>query len=346
MKNVIGLFLKLVSIDSPSDHEQDMIIYVKNWLDKIGLEYKIDNKNNIFAKNRGIGRPLLFCVHLDTVEPGQGIKPVIKNGVIKSTGKTILGADNKAAVTALMSALEEYLEKEKNPKSFELLFTVGEETGNGLDNFNFNHIKSKYGFVFDSLQPIGSLILRSPFICSFKAEFKGKASHSSTPEKGINALLPAIKALSKIKVGKLDDGETTINIGLINCGTGINTVPEQVIIQGEIRSYSKELFENHLKKIKSVFSASEFTTFGFAPGYCHEKSSLLVKKVNKTYRALGINLKYYSYSAASDANVLNSKGIKIINLGDGVENAHTVQEQIKINDLIRLKKIILNLLSY
>ncbi|MDO9028293.1 MAG: peptidase dimerization domain-containing protein, partial [Candidatus Roizmanbacteria bacterium] len=159
-------------------------------------------------------------------------------------------------------------------------------------------------------------------------------------------LIPAIKALNKIKVGKLDKGETTINIGLISGGTGINTIPEKVIIEGEIRSYQKKLFDYHLNEIKTIFNKSKFKTGAFASGYNHKKTSLLIKKINEIYSSLNIKPKYYSYSTVSDANILNSKGIEIINLGDGVENAHTTKEQIKVSDLIKLNKIILNLLSY
>lgn len=344
MKNVVDLFLELVQIDSPSGHEQDMITFTKNWLDEIGLSYQIDKSGNILAKNQGKDQPILFCVHMDTVEPGRNIKPVIENGYLKSSGNTILGADNKATVASVMTAVEEYLKKTKNQKSFEILFTVDEENGSGLQSFPFKWIDSKKGYVFDSIKPIGSIILRSPYICLFKAEFIGKASHSSTPEKGDNALTPAIKALNKIKVGKLDKGETTINIGLISGGTGINIIPEKVIIKGEIRSYQKKLFDYHLSEIKTIFNKAKFTTSGFAPGYNHKKTSLLIKKINKVYNFLNIKPQYYSYSAVSDANILNSKGIETVNLGDGVENTHTVKEQIKINDLIILQKIILSLL--
>lgn len=341
MNKVVDIFLKLVTIDSPSGHEQGMVEYVKNWLDKVGLNYQTDLKGNILAKKLGIGSPILFCVHMDTVEPGKGIKPnLINNKIIKSSGNTILGADNKAAIASLMAAIEETL----SLKSFELLFTVDEENGNGLNKFPFSWIKSKIGFNFDSIKPIGSIILRSPNICLFESEFNGKASHSSTPENGINALTPAIKALNKIKVGKLNNGETTINIGLISGGTGANTIPEKVFIKGEIRSYQKKLFDFHLNKIKIIFKDSNFSTSGFAPGYCHKKTSVLVKKIKKVYDLLNIKPLYHSYSAVSDTNILNSKGIEVINLGDGVLNAHTINEQIKVNDLIELKNIIKKIL--
>ena len=279
MNKVVDLFLKLVQIDSPSGHEQGMIEYVKNWLDKIGLSYQVDSKGNILAKKPGIGLPILFCVHMDTVEPGRTIKPVVDNKIVKSSGNTILGADNKVAIASLMVAVEESL----SLKSFELLFTVDEENGSGLNKFPFDWVKSKIGFIFDSIKPIGSIILRSPYICLFKAEFNGKASHSSTPGKGVNALSSAINALKKIKLGKLDNGETTINIGLINGGTGINIIPDKVTIKGEIRSYQKKLFDFHLNKIKSIFKDSNFSTNGFAPGYYHKKTSLLIKKVGKIF---------------------------------------------------------------
>lgn len=342
MNKVVDLFLKLVTIDSPSGHEHGMIKYVKNWLDKVGLNYQIDLKGNILAKKPGIGPPILFCVHMDTVEPGQEIKPILVNNIIiKSSGNTILGADNKAAIASLMVAVEE----SSSLKSFELLFTVDEENGNGLTKFPFNFIKSKIGFTFDSIKPISSIILRSPYICLFEAEFSGKASHSSTPENGIDALIPAIKAINKIKVGKLDQGETTINIGLINGGTGINIIPDKVTIKGEIRSYQKKLFYHHLNKIKLIFKDAKLKINGFSPGYSHSKTSGTIKKVNQIYNLLGIKPNYHSYSAVSDANILNTKGIEVINLGDGVENAHTVNEQIKVDDLIKLNNIIKKILK-
>lgn len=341
MNKVVDIFLKLVTIDSPSGHELVMIKHVKNWLDKVGLNYQVDSKGNILAKKPGIGPPILFCAHMDTVEPGRGIKPVIVgNEIIKSSEKTILGADNKAAIASLMVAVEETF----SLKSFELLFTVDEENGNGLNKFPFSWIKSKIGFTFDSIKPIGSIILSSPYYHLFEAEFDGIASHSSTPENGINALIPAIKALNKIKIGSFDKDETTINIGLINGGTGANTIPEKVFIKGEIRSYQKKLFYHHLNKIKLIFKDAKLKISGFSPGYSHKKSSIVIKKISKVYSHLNIKSFYHSYSAVSDANILNSKGIVTINLGDGIENAHTINEQIKIDDLIKLKIIISKIL--
>jgi tripeptide aminopeptidase len=337
-----------VKIDSPSGFEQGMICFIQNWLKQHKLKYKTDSLGNILATNNGFGKPTLFCVHMDTVEPGKGIKPIIKNGVIRSSGNTVLGADNKAAVACLMAAVEEYLKTEKNPRAFELLFTVKEETGGGINYFPFNWIKSKQAFVFDSAKPLGGIILRSPNIINFHVEFIGKAAHSSTPEKGKNALTAMVHAMHELKMGKLDKGKTTINIGLIKGGNAINTVAERVNIYGEIRSYQKKLFNKHLKIIKTIFSNAamktglkfSFKTNGYCPGYIHYQKSNLLKKIIKILLNLDLRHNFHYYSGISDANILSSKGIETINLCDGVVNPHTVNESVTIDNLTKLTSII------
>jgi len=355
MNKTLKKFLDVIKIDSPSGHEQRMITFIKNWLNKIGLNYQIDKTGNILAKNTSTCQPILFCVHMDTVEPGKGIKPIIEDEIIKSSGNTILGADNKAALSCLMTAVENYLATEKKPRSFELLFTVKEEIGGGIELFPYKWIKSKKGFTFDSANSLGGIILQSPEICNFYAEFKGKACHSSEPNRGINAFTPTIKALNKIKTGELDNGQTTVNIGIINGGEGINIVADNIVIKGEIRSYNKKLFINNLKKIQNIFidqknktnAKLKFWTDGYCPGYEHKKNSIYIKKIIKIFSDLNMKPKYYLKSGVSDANILNQVGIKTVNLTDGVKNPHTTQELIKIKDLNKLTEIIQTfLLSY
>lgn len=352
LKKTIETFFKIVQIDSESGNEQKMIDFVEKWATSKDLIIKKDSLGNLLLKNKKIGKPVLFCAHLDTVKPGVGIKPVEKDGFIISSGNTILGADNKAVISALITAVEVYLQ-DKNCRPFEILFTVCEETGGGVEFFPFKWLKSKQGVIFDSFKPLGGIILRSPYIYNFHAEFKGKAIHSSEPNNGKNALIPVIKSLAQIKIGELDEGETTINIGEIGGGSGINIIPEKVKISGEVRSYNKEFFFKRLNEIerlikkeaKAASVSVSFTKDGYCSGYFHKKSDSLIKKLKKIYRNLGISPKYYYFSGISDANILNSAGFKVINLGDGVENPHSTKEQIKIKNLIKLTEIILKLIK-
>jgi len=351
MNKSVSLFLQLVKISSPSGNEDEMIKFVRKWLDKNKLSYKIDALGNILAKNNAKGEPQLFCVHMDTVQPGENIQPVIKSDCISSSGNTILGADNKAALSCLLRAVEKHLTTE-NQKAFELLFTVKEETGGGVEYFPFSWIKSKSAYIFDWAKPLGGIVLRSPYIINFSAEIIGKTAHSSTPEKGNNALIVTTNILNKINCGKLDKGETTINIGLINGGTGINIIPGKITLTGEIRSYQKKLFEKHLKTIEKLFKQSQktgikisFKTNGYCPGYSHNKNLMQIKKLKKIFSEVHLKTKYRYFSGVSDANILNSIGIKTINVCDGVKNPHTTKEKITITSLNLLQNIILNLIT-
>lgn len=343
MKNITDIFLGLVAIDSPSGNEIKMSLFLQKWLHSLNFIFRIDTVGNIYAKNNKKGSPLLLCAHMDTVQPGENIKALVKNGVIQSNGKTILGADNKAAIAAIMAAVEK-----NNKRSLELLFTVKEETGSGIEFFPFTWIQSKKALIFDSAKPLGGIILRSPYIYNFNATFLGKAAHASLPQEGINAFSPAIQALQQIKVGFLDNNETTINIGLIKGGMGINTIPPKVNVSGEVRSYDKKLFKKHLDHIKTIFEKEvkntevklNFTVDGYCAGYTYAKNDTFIKQIDAMYKNIGLETTFYEYSGISDANVLGEHGIQAVNLTDGTKYAHTTKEQITVNDLNKLSEII------
>lgn len=229
---------------------------------------------------------------MDTVEPGRAIKPILKNGYIQSDGKTILGADNKASLSAIMLAVEEYKTKYQVLPSLELLFTVREETGGGVEFFSFSLIKSKLGLLFDYARPHGKIIISSPFIYNFKINFKGKAAHSSRPEEGKNSLLASVKFISKIPIGKMDGGDTTINVGQVNSGTGINVIPEITTVWGEVRSIDEKLFKKYLIQIESKAKeiaqnsgvSLEYVTDGYCPGYNYPPEDKFIQEIVSVYQ--------------------------------------------------------------
>src|SRR5207253_5508127 len=68
------------------------------------------------------GEPLFLCAHLDTVPPTAAIEPVVEDGVVRNTAGTILGADNKAAVAAMLEAVRRVLAEGRPHAGIELLF--------------------------------------------------------------------------------------------------------------------------------------------------------------------------------------------------------------------------------
>ncbi len=342
--DITSQFIELVKISSPSGKEGLMSVYLQNWLTTHDFTFQIDTVGNILAKNNANGEPLLLCAHMDTVQPGENINPIVKDGVITSDGKTILGADNKAFIASLLCALE----TTTNNRAIELLFTVKEETGGGVEFFQFDLIQSKKSLIFDSANPLGGIVLRSPFITNFDLQFTGISTHSSKPDTGINAFMPAFEAMVQIPVGNLDAGETTVNIGLIKGGAGINIVPNLIQIQGEVRSYSELLFNKHIQNIKTIAHTQakktgagvDFKLSGFCAGYTHEKDALFIESISEVFTKLNINTTFFMHSGISDANVLNAQGIETVNLTDGIKKPHTTEEQVAVIDLQLLCEII------
>lgn len=358
-KNKIGkYFEKLVQIDSPSGSENEVCSYLDNWLKDQGFNTYTDGVGNLFAsKNVSENHkpPLLLCAHMDTVQPGIGIKPFLHNGVYKSTGNTILGADNKSSVTAIMVAIEDFYRKKNNKtKPLELLFTVKEETGGGIDNFDLSKISAKRVLVCDYAKPIGTIVLGAPFIQNFTIEFFGKAVHSSKPDNGINAFVGLSELLQKVKVGSLDYGYSTINIGIIEGGSSVNTVPEKCIVKGEIRSFKKILFNKHIKNVENVSKKVAkknnlvvgFSVDGYCPGYLYNEDSQHIIEAAKVIKSnTSEKIKFEKTFGVSDANILASAGFKTILISDGVRNPHTVKESIAVDDMILLEKIVLKFLE-
>src|SRR3954469_20665958 len=112
-ERVTRTFLDLVRIDSPTFQEQAICRRLMADLEALGLPVENDGTGrdgvgNLIARlpgsDGGAGMPIALSAHFDTVQPGEGIEPVIRDGVIWSAGDTILGSDDKAGIAAILEA--------------------------------------------------------------------------------------------------------------------------------------------------------------------------------------------------------------------------------------------------
>lgn len=330
-KNLIQTFCDLVKISSPSGQESEVAKFISFELNKQGITSERDAGGNLFARVPGMGDPVLLCAHMDTVEPGKNIQPKIRDGYITSSGDTILGADNKAWVAAILEALR--VTPKGQRRSLELLFTTREETDGGVKEFDCQRLSAKTGLIADRAAPVGTIVLSSPWVTDVVFEFRGTAAHAAVPEKGDNALTKSLSTLSTIPVGRVDP-DTTINIGTITGGTGTNTVPDLVVARGEVRSFSRQSHDTWLTKISPTSSHL------YCPGYTHAKADTFVQEVVSLHKQLGIAVGLVTALGASDANFLNSQGIKVINIGYGAENTHTTSERISVSSLTDLTSLL------
>jgi tripeptide aminopeptidase len=290
---------------------------------------------------------------MDTARPTSETKPIIKEDRIVSSGDTVLGVDNRAGVAVLLYLLEKIANENIPVKDFTVAFTTCEETTLfGSKNLVING-EIKKCFVFDSGYRPGNFIYSSCGAIGFNMKITGRASHSGiSPEKGINSLQAAAKAISKLPLGRIDE-ETTMNIGNLKSGSAVNVIPEYTEMQGEVRSFDLKKAENYFdelvitfKKEAEILGASiEHDHFWDFKPYKIKESADVYKETVRAICKTGLTATPKISLGGSDANSLNGRGIESINLGIGAQNPHSNDEFIYIEDLVSSSEIALELVK-
>lgn len=349
---LVKQFMDFVGIDSPVFAEAPFVLALSEELSKLGLRWDNDRtgKNgsgNLLAVLAGTHAripPILLCMHTDTVEPGREIKPHMDGGIIRSDGTTILGADNKAAIAAALEAVRWLQVNRPRHGDVELLFTWGEERGHGgAKAFDYFRLRSKIGFVPDGGGPLGTIITQAPYYESIYAAFQGRAAHAGiSPEKGINAIVMAAHALTRMSLGRLDE-ETTANFGWMKGGSGRNTVPEQVEMEGEVRSLNLPKAEFQVERIRKAMESAALEAGGKVTitvkreydGFRIDPNERPVQKAVAATQAVQLEPVVTHTCGGSDANEINAHGISTVVLGMGGGGYHTFQEHISIDELVK-----------
>lgn len=361
-------FLRLVQIDSPSLKERDIADYLKKKLATLGVQVIEDDAGekiglrktrtgNLIGKLPGKNKNapvILLCAHMDTVEPGRGVKPVIKDGKIFSDGSTILGADDKAGIAAIIEVLHVLREEDIPHGTLEFLFTVAEEVGlQGAKSLDVSQLQAKIGYVLDCDGAAGTIITRAPAQYRITASVIGRAAHAGiSPEDGVNAIAVASAGISKMNLGRIDE-ETTANIGVISGGKATNIIPDLVNIEGEARSFDPEKLE---RQADSMIDALEKAAQEMG-AEVRVKKDLLYPRLSKSEndRAVRIaitaaqkincNAVLVGTGGGSDANILNGLGIPTVNLGVGMMKVHSTEEFITIENLLLNAKYLLQVIK-
>ncbi|MCF7858438.1 MAG: M20/M25/M40 family metallo-hydrolase [Candidatus Cloacimonetes bacterium] len=355
-ETLVEYFISLITIDSESKDEKAIAMKIADDLKSLGAEISFDNANEKIGSNVGnlyaylsgdINKePILFCTHLDTVVPGKGIKPIVKDDRIITDGTTILGADDKSGIAEVIWAVKQIKSANEKHAPIELLFTISEEIGLlGAKNIDHSKLKSKFGYALDSHE-VGQLTIGAPSQNSMKFTIHGKESHAGgEPELGISAIQIAADAISKMKLGRIDD-ETTCNVGIIKGGTATNIIPKEVFIKAEARSHDPIKLQNTTDNIKNAFikSVQKFKLADFRArvdsdikleysSFKLDKNDKCVQLAEKASEKLGLTTNTVIGGGGSDANILNAQGLKIAIAGTGMNSVHTVNEYIKLKDL-------------
>ncbi|MCP4023914.1 MAG: M20/M25/M40 family metallo-hydrolase [Desulfobacteraceae bacterium] len=359
-------FTKLCEIDSISRHEQKIALELEKILKEMGAKIFFDNAkektggdcSNMIAKFNGNTdvEPLLLSGHMDTVGPGNGVKVKCENGIFSSSGDTILGADDKSAIAIILEVMDVVKENNLPCPPVEIVFTVCEEIGLiGAKHLDLTLLDSKFGYILDSTDYQG-IVTKAPSANKINIKVYGQAAHGATPEKGINAILVASKAIANIQIGRIDK-ITTCNLGTIKGGEATNIVPEFVEIKGEARSHDNarleavtqsiaDSFEETVKAMRgnSDYPKVDIDVIPDFPRTDIPKDHPMILLAQKAASNIEFDLNCKTVGGGADANILFGKGIMAGVLGTGMKDVHTVNEHIDIKDMEKSTKLVLEIL--
>jgi tripeptide aminopeptidase len=342
VSSVADLLMELVQIDSESGEEESFILHLQDLLKRrLQASCERDGFGNLIARISAHDsvhtQPILFGVHADTVSPGRGIRPVLEDGVIRSSGQTILGSDNKAGIAELITALG----RAKRRPPIEILVTREEEVGlRGAKNADLSKLSARMGFVIDGAD-LDKIIVGGPSVIVLDVTIHGRAAHAGMrPEEGVSALQAAAMGIASLPWGRIDS-VTTCNVGTLHGGTARNAIPTTAELQIECRSMEHARCVALADSIEKAFRDAAHT-LGATVVVSQElayrasrisDSSAVARAAAAALVATGIAPRIETITGGTDALILTSRGIESVVLGTGNRKSHTTDEHIAVNSL-------------
>lgn len=367
-ERLVREFIELVQIDSETKYEQKISGVLKKKFGELGLELFEDDAaaktghgaGNLFATlsptttNSNVPT-IFFTSHMDTVTPGKGIKPSIgEDGYIRSDGTTILGADDKAGLAAMFESIRVLRENNIPHGKIQFVITVGEESGlRGARAMDPQHMEAKFGYALDSNGAIGGIAVAAPTQAKIVMKIHGKSAHAGVnPEDGISAIQVASKAIARMKLGRIDH-ETTANIGKFEGGGATNIVCDFVKLDAEARSIVQHKVDAQVASMKEALESAaaengaraEFESDIIYPAFSYTEEDAVVKLAVKAIEKIGKTPKPFHSGGGSDANIFNGMGIPTVNLSVGYQDIHTTNERIKIEDMVSLTNLVIEIVK-
>lgn len=364
-ERLLNEFLELVQIDSETKDEGKIAEVLKQKFSGLGLEVIEDDARektghgagNLICTLPGTKEgvdPIYFTSHMDTVVPGKGVKPSIKDGYVVTDGTTVLGADDKAGLAVMLEVIRVLKEQNIPHGEIQFIITVGEESGLvGAKALDRSLIKAKYGFALDSDGKVGDIVVAAPTQAKISVVVHGKKAHAGVaPEKGVSAITCAAKAIAKMPLGRIDE-ETTANIGRFEGQGPTNVVCDRVEILAEARSLVPEKMEKQVRKMKEAFESTaaemgarvEVDVEVLYPSFKFGAGDHVVEVAKKAAEKIGRTPRLLRSGGGSDANIIAGFGIPTVNLAVGYEDIHTTDEKMPIEELNKLAEMVLAIID-
>ncbi|MGJ5711888.1 M20/M25/M40 family metallo-hydrolase [Staphylococcus auricularis] len=352
---LLRTFLELVQINSETGDEKTIHGVLKHIFQSLELSVQEDdagqqtdaNVNNLICNLPATTgyegcEPICFTAHMDTVTPGTEIKPQIyKDGYIYSDGTTILGADDKAGLTAMIELVRILREEQIEHGDIQFIITAQEEAGlQGAKALDVSLIDAQYGFTVDASAAIGTTIVASPYQAEVEIMLYGSREEAEKSSTHISAITLLTQALRQLR-STYKDEQTVLQISRFEGDSGIETLQDQVMLTLVLRSFDEKVYEQQLEHIEKVFqqithnnqTKVEVNVIQQLPGFNIQSSNKVITLAKASATALNLSASTTTNQDSSDGNILNELGIPTVILGVGYENIHTTSERIAIKSL-------------
>ena len=336
--------IDLIRIPSTSGHEEKIRTHLAQYLASLGLSTIVDDSGNLISTLPGDGRPLLLNAHMDRVPPGLGHQPKLSNGILYSDGATNLGADDAAGITIILEVVRRTIEQQLPHPPLVVVFTVQEEAGMcGASNFDSTPWHVTDGIVFDNAYEAGIVVSRGAAYEAFDVEITGHTGH---PGKDLAQTVHAIEIFRAANYphGSFDNDQTRINVGRIIGGNARNAIPDNVTIEGELRSFEPlEVRQQYKQAIQDAFEQAARRFGGHAnisfkthsSGYEIDPQEPLLQTYRTIFEQRGLELYMKPTFIGSDTSGFRPT-IRAFTISTGVVNEHSIEEYVAIDSLEQL----------
>lgn len=329
---------------------------------------KIDS-NITDAQERMKYPSILLMAHMDTSDEvsGKDVKPVIcmmsdresptkkADTIIKSDGTTLLGADDKAGISAIMAAVEYLMNHYETIKHgpIEIIFSPDEETGHGMDKVPLNIIKSKMAFTVDGGDE-GELESECFNAFSCTVTFTGKACHTGYAKSGgmVNAVSLAGKFLALLPSQMMP--ENTQDYEGFIAPMEIEGTIEKAKVSMLLRSFNMEEIEKEKQIVKEIAQKITEENGGSADieikeQYLNMKEKMeenpkVLERLKKAYELSDVQVKEKPIRGGTDGSRLTQMGIPTPNIFTGGHEFHSRNEWASLNQMAKSADVLINLL--
>ena len=381
---------------TPSTAKQwDLANKLAEELKKIGLsDVLIDDKSYVMAtlpSNLDYEVPTIgFVSHFDTTPDftGKDVKPQIVTNydggdivlnaeqniilspsyfkdlllykgqtLITTDGTTLLGADDKAGITEIMTAME-YLVQHPEIKhgALKVCFTPDEEIGRGADHFDVEKFGADWAYTMDGSQ-IGELEYENFNAAGVKIRFKGKSVHPGYAKgKMINSMLLANKFINKLP--KDETPETTKNYEGFYHVTNIQGSIEDTLVQLIIRDHNRKKFEKRKEYVEEVVAkinkkhkkqfGEDIAVLEIKDQYYNMREKVepvmhIVKLAEQAMKELNIKPLIKPIRGGTDGSRLSFMGLPCPNIFAGGHNFHGKYEYVPVESMQKAIEVIVKI---